>query len=140
MNLAERMAALPPPLRIADARRTLRDTLLGSGTRLVAIDDDPTGTQTVHGVRVFMEWSVRTLREAFAFPEPLFFISTNSRSLSRAEATALAHEVGRNLSAAARQAGRRFLADSLGATARCAATSPRRWTPWPPSWRERLTG
>ena len=112
MNLAERMAALPPPLRIADARRTLRDTLLGSGTRLVAIDDDPTGTQTVHGVRVFMEWSVRTLREAFALPEPLFFISTNSRSLSRAEATALAHEVGRNLSAAARQAGRRFLADS----------------------------
>ncbi len=106
------MAALPPPLRIADARRTLRDTLLGSGTRLVAIDDDPTGTQTVHGVRVFMEWSVRTLREAFALPEPLFFISTNSRSLSRAEATALAHEVGRNLSAAARQAGRRFLADS----------------------------
>jgi uncharacterized protein YgbK (DUF1537 family) len=103
VNLAERLASLPPPRRIPGARRALHDSLLGSQTKLVVVDDDPTGTQTVHGVRVFMEWSVPTLSAALARPEPLFYISTNSRSLSRPDAQALAHELGRNLRAASRQ-------------------------------------
>jgi uncharacterized protein YgbK (DUF1537 family) len=105
VNLAERVSSLPPPRTIPGARRALRDGLIRSRTKLVVVDDDPTGTQTVHGVRVFMDWSVRTLRAALARPEPLFYVSTNSRSLSRADAEALAHELGRNLRAASRQAG-----------------------------------
>jgi uncharacterized protein YgbK (DUF1537 family) len=105
VTLAEKLASIPPPRRIPGARRALRDALIQSGSRLVVLDDDPTGTQTVHGVRVYMDWSVPTLRAALARPEPLFYVSTNSRSMSRGEAEALAHELGRNLRAAAEQAG-----------------------------------
>jgi uncharacterized protein YgbK (DUF1537 family) len=105
MNLAERLSSLPPPRIIPGARRALRDGLIRSRTKLVVVDDDPTGTQTVHGVRVFMDWSVQTLREALVRPEPLFYVSTNSRSLSRVDAGALAHELGRNLRTASQQAG-----------------------------------
>lgn len=108
MNLAERLASLPPTLVIPGARRSIRDALIRSGTRLVVIDDDPTGTQTVHDTRVFMDWSVATLRRAFASPDPLLFISTNSRSMTRADAEALAREVGGNLRAASQQAAARF--------------------------------
>ena len=112
MTLKDRLATLPPPLNIPGARRALGESLRASRVKVVAIDDDPTGTQTVHDVPVFMEWSVSTLRRAFDHPAPLFFVSTNSRSLQRDDAESLAHEVGRNLRAAAAQAGVRFLVAS----------------------------
>jgi uncharacterized protein YgbK (DUF1537 family) len=99
------LAPLPPPRVIPGARSTIRDAFVASRSKLVVLDDDPTGTQTVHGVRVFMDWSADTLRTAFARPESLFFVSTNSRSISRAEAVALAHELGRSLRAAAEPGG-----------------------------------
>ncbi len=71
----------------------------------MVVDDDPTGTQTVHGVRVYMDWSTKTLTAALADSRPLFYLSTNSRSLSGAEAEALAGELGRNLRTAAADAG-----------------------------------
>lgn len=58
---------------------------------IVVLDDDPTGVQTVHGVNVFTELSEQTLFEAFSSEEKLFFILTNSRSLSR-EKTRILHE------------------------------------------------
>lgn len=112
MNLAERLAALPPPRVVAGARRALRDGLLRSRTKLVVVDDDPTGTQTVHGVRVFTDWSGPILAAALARPEPLFYVSTNSRSLPGKDAEGLAHELGHNLRAAALQAGVRVIAAS----------------------------
>jgi uncharacterized protein YgbK (DUF1537 family) len=94
---------------VPGARGALRDGLTGSRTKLVVVDDDPTGTQTVHGVRVVMDWTVQTLAGALARPEPVFYVSTNSRSLSRAEAEALAHQLGCNLRGAAHQAGARVI-------------------------------
>ncbi|HUJ73834.1 MAG TPA: four-carbon acid sugar kinase family protein [bacterium] len=105
MTLEQKLAALPPPLRIPGARRVLRDRLRESGAKLVVIDDDPTGTQTVHDVPVLMDWSAPALGRAFERPEPLFFVSTNSRSMPRAEAEALARQVGRALREAAAAAG-----------------------------------
>jgi uncharacterized protein YgbK (DUF1537 family) len=112
MNLGERIASLPPPRSIPGARRALRDALVRSSARLVAIDDDPTGTQTVHDVRVLMEWTVPVLARALARPEPLFYVSTNSRSLSQQDAASLARGLGAGLREAAAQAQVRILAAS----------------------------
>jgi len=57
VTLAEMLAPLPPPRVIPGARSTIRDAFVASRSKLVVLDDDPTGTQTVHGVRVFMDWS-----------------------------------------------------------------------------------
>ncbi|GMN51270.1 hypothetical protein TIFTF001_020415 [Ficus carica] len=49
---------------------------------LVVLDDDPTGTQTVHDIEVLTEWSVESLVEQFRKVPKCFFILTNSRALS----------------------------------------------------------
>jgi uncharacterized protein YgbK (DUF1537 family) len=109
LKLSELLALQPPVRRIPDARTQIRKSLVSSGKRLVVIDDDPTGAQTIHGVRVFMNWSVEVLRQAFSSEEPVFFICDNSRSLGPAEAQALSLEVGHNLREAIRQEGAEFL-------------------------------
>lgn len=74
----------------------------GAGVRmLVVLDDDPTGTQTVHGIDVVTEWSCETLRAVMAERPPAFYILTNSRSCPGDEAAALNREIARNLCAAA---------------------------------------
>ncbi len=109
MTLAERLSSLPPPLSIPGARRTLREAITRGRAKVVAIDDDPTGTQTVHGVPVLMGWTAPALRAALQRDGPLFYVSTNSRALSPADAAALAATLGRNLREAAGQAGTRIL-------------------------------
>jgi uncharacterized protein YgbK (DUF1537 family) len=76
--------------------------------KLVALDDDPTGVQTVHGIAVLARWSVDDLAAELARPEPAFFILTNSRSLPEAEAVSLNREIVGNLVEASRQTGVEF--------------------------------
>jgi uncharacterized protein YgbK (DUF1537 family) len=82
---------------------------LAAGERtLVVLDDDPTGTQTVHDVVVLTEWSVATLSDELARCEPAFFVLTNSRAMALDRAQALNAEIGANLRKASLAAGRDF--------------------------------
>ena len=105
MTLSERIESLPPPLTIPGARALLRRAFVEGGRKLVVVDDDPTGTQTVHGVRVYMDWTPKTLAAALQDSRPLFYLSTNSRSLSGPQAALLAGDLGRALRAAGKAAG-----------------------------------
>ncbi|KAL1339273.1 hypothetical protein AAHE18_U023800 [Arachis hypogaea] len=69
---------------------------------LVVLDDDPTGTQTVHDIEVLTEWSIESLTGQFRKGPKCFFILTNSRSLSSEKASALITEICRNLDTAAK--------------------------------------
>jgi uncharacterized protein YgbK (DUF1537 family) len=109
LTLSTLLAGQPPARHIPDARRRIREGLVRSGKRLVVIDDDPTGMQTVQDVGVFMDWSVDTLGTALQISSPVFFVSVNSRSLVPTEAGALAVVVGRNLREAATAQGLDFL-------------------------------
>jgi ketose-bisphosphate aldolase len=68
---------------------------------LVVLDDDPTGTQTVHDIEVLTEWTVDSLIDQFRRCPKCFFILTNSRALSSDKATILIKEICRNLNTAA---------------------------------------
>lgn len=60
--LAALEAAVPPPWREEERALLLRCAALGGRHGpLCVIDDDPTGTQTVHSVPVLADWSVRGL-------------------------------------------------------------------------------
>ena len=63
----------------------------------MVLDDDPTGTQTVHDVPVLTVWDVDTLRAELAQPGPCFYILTNSRSLRRMPRGSVNREIARNL-------------------------------------------
>ncbi|KAK3128896.1 hypothetical protein QOZ80_6BG0467940 [Eleusine coracana subsp. coracana] len=69
---------------------------------LVVLDDDPTGTQTVHDIEVLTEWPVEALVEQFLKLPTCFFILTNSRSMTADKAMLLVQNICRNLEAAAK--------------------------------------
>lgn len=103
--LRETLAALPPvwsedPVPVIAASNKAADR------SIVVLDDDPTGTQTVHDIPVLTEWSVACLEAELASGTPLFYILTNSRSLPEVEAKALAVEIGTNLQEASTRSGR----------------------------------
>ncbi len=71
---------------------------------LIVLDDDPTGTQTVHGIPVLTEWSEKSLLKELRRATPVLFILTNSRSLEVALAEEVAFEIGRNIASACKRA------------------------------------
>lgn len=105
MNLVEKLAAFPDPVTITEIRETVRKDLEERGARVVVLDDDPTGTQTVHDLPVYTEWSDDVLRHAFHQRDPVFYLSVNSRALAREDAAALGLDVGSRLIHAARACG-----------------------------------
>lgn len=82
----------------------IQDTIKHLNRKIVILDDDPTGTQTVHGLPVLTSWSVQALKQELLNPGPGFFILTNSRSLNRQKACILGMEIGMNLKMAAKLA------------------------------------
>ena len=42
--------------------------------KIVVLDDDPTGVQTVHDVSVYTDWSVKSIRAGFAEDNKVFYI------------------------------------------------------------------
>ncbi|CAK7222660.1 hypothetical protein SEUCBS140593_004976 [Sporothrix eucalyptigena] len=109
IDLASTLAALPPlPTQAAGYRAQVKAALDAQKTEstpkiplLVALDDDPTGTQTCHDVNVLTVWDVDTLTDEFrrthSNPFYGFFILTNSRALHPGPARQLIQEICRNL-------------------------------------------
>lgn len=65
--------------------------------KIVVLDDDPTGSQTVHGCLLLTRWDPQTLGEALRDPSPLFFVLTNTRGMDATRAADLTRSVCRNL-------------------------------------------
>ncbi len=65
--------------------------------QIIVLDDDPTGSQTVHSCLLLMQWDVETLRLGLRHAAPIFFVLTNTRSLTADKAAAVTREVCQNL-------------------------------------------
>jgi uncharacterized protein YgbK (DUF1537 family) len=89
-----------PPAPAVDAS-DVAAAVEASGRRLVVLDDDPTGTQTVADIPVLTRWGTDDLRWALRQDAPGFFVLTNSRSLASAAALARNTEIVDALVAAA---------------------------------------
>lgn len=101
-------AAVPEPIGEPELENRVREAVAESGRTVVALDDDPTGVQTVHDTAVLAGWSREALADELRRPDPLFFVLTNSRSLPEAGAAALNREIAGNLLAASRDTGKPF--------------------------------
>ena len=49
--------------------------------KIIVLDDDPTGVQTVHDVSVYTDWSYDSIKKGFEEDGKLFYILTNSGDL-----------------------------------------------------------
>ena len=78
-------------------------------TKLIVLDDDPTGVQTVHNVSVYTDWKVESIRQGLLEPGKLFFILTNSRGMTASETTRIHKEIIANISTAAKETGIPYL-------------------------------
>jgi uncharacterized protein YgbK (DUF1537 family) len=94
---ADVFAAAPAPHLVADARARIRAGNAAAARRIAVLDDDPTGSQTVHHVTVVTVLDPAEYAVGLAEPGATCFVLTNTRSLSEAEAVALNHSAGRAL-------------------------------------------
>ena len=65
--------------------------------KVVVIDDDPTGSQTVHSCPLLLEWDEETLRRGLRHPSPLLFLLADTRALTPEAAAARNREIVRHL-------------------------------------------
>lgn len=65
--------------------------------KIIVLDDDPTGSQTVHSCLLLMQWDIDTLRDGLRDSCPIFFILTNTRALTPEQAQQVTQEVCHNL-------------------------------------------
>ncbi len=82
--------------------------------KIIVLDDDPTGVQTVHDIYVYTDWSTQSIRQGFLDAPPMFFILTNSRGLTKVQTAALHCEIAENIAAVSKELGREFILISRG--------------------------
>ena len=104
--------ALPSPIDDPEIEERVQVAVADSGRKVIALDDDPTGVQTVHGVAVLARWDSEALAAELRNDGTLFFILTNSRALPEARAVALNRQIARNLLNASRDTGVPFVVAS----------------------------
>jgi uncharacterized protein YgbK (DUF1537 family) len=85
-----------------------------AGWKVVVLDDDPTGTQTVAGVPVLTSWTVGDLTWGLEHADPTLFVLTNSRALSTRAAATINRRVARNCLHATSRHGFQLSLLSLG--------------------------
>lgn len=104
------VGSLPAACPDSAFSEALRRRILESGVKVVAVDDDPTGCQTVHDVPLLLEWTAEALAEGLCDPAPALFVLANTRALPPAAAAEVNREIAQGLKEASRRTGRRFAA------------------------------
>jgi len=89
--------------------REIQDRVAADGRKIVVLDDDPTGVQSVHDVPVLADWPVEELRWGLSQKSPTFFVLTNSRALPEDRAVKMNRTIVGALAEAAEDAGKDFV-------------------------------
>ncbi|MDQ3568209.1 MAG: hypothetical protein M3397_09030 [Actinomycetota bacterium] len=109
VDAAEYLRAQPSGRREGEFLREIRDRVAADGRKIVVLDDDPTGVQSVHDVPVLADWPVEELRWGLSQQSPTFFVLTNSRALPEDRAAEMNREIVRALAEAAEDVGKGFV-------------------------------
>ena len=65
--------------------------------KVVVFDDDPTGSQTLHGCPLLLRWDRASLRRGLEHPSPFLFLLANTRALDPLEAAGRLRAICREL-------------------------------------------
>lgn len=114
LNAQQTLASLPavPDAKQVDAllERELRDF----NKKIIVLDDDPTGVQTVHGVSVYTDWTAESIEAGFKEEQSMFFILTNSRGFTAAETKQAHEDIARVIQETAAKHNKEFIIISRG--------------------------
>ncbi|GGA48256.1 four-carbon acid sugar kinase family protein [Psychrobacillus lasiicapitis] len=99
-------------------RQTVKDMLANEladlNKKIIVLDDDPTGVQTVHGISVYTDWSVESMEKGFQEENSMFFILTNSRGFTAAETKKAHTDIAMNIAEVAKKQNKEFIVISRG--------------------------
>jgi uncharacterized protein YgbK (DUF1537 family) len=101
-------SSYPVPDKTVDVESMMRAALKGWHKKIVVLDDDPTGVQTVHEIPVYSTWEQEDIDAAFA-EDGMFFILTNSRSMTKIQAEQTNRDIARRVLNASRETGKDFV-------------------------------
>ncbi|MBR3458389.1 MAG: hydroxyacid dehydrogenase, partial [Selenomonadaceae bacterium] len=87
----------------------LAEALKDFPKKIVVLDDDPTGVQTVHDISVYTEWTEDSIAAGFAEKNPMFFILTNSRAFSAEHTTEEHRKMAERIAAESKRSGKEFM-------------------------------
>ena len=83
--------------------------LLDLNKKIVVLDDDPTGVQTVHDVSVYTDWSLDSIEKGFLEKNSMFFVLTNSRGFIASETKKAHKEIALNVIKVAKKYNKEFI-------------------------------
>ena len=87
----------------------LKAALKNFDKKIVVLDDDPTGVQTVNGISVYTDWTEESIAAGFAEKNSMFFILTNSRAFCEEKTFAEHKKIAERIFAASKKFGKDFL-------------------------------
>ena len=103
-----------PKVDIAAVQALLEEKCREDRHKIIVLDDDPTGVQTVHDISVYTDWSYDSIKRGFEEKGKLFYILTNSRGFT-VEHTTRAHlEIGETAAKVSEETGIDYVIVSRG--------------------------
>lgn len=87
----------------------LKKEIQANQKKIVVLDDDPTGVQTVHDISVYTNWDKDSIRQGFEEENNLFYILTNSRGFTAEQTTKAHQEIADVVDEVAQETGREYL-------------------------------
>ncbi len=97
------------PIDTAAVDALLNAEIAASDKKIVVLDDDPTGVQTVHDITVYTNWDRESILQGFLEKNNLFYIMTNSRGFTAEQTTRAHHEIAAVVDEVARETGREYI-------------------------------
>lgn len=82
--------------------------------KIIVLDDDPTGIQTVHDISVYTDWSYDSISRGFKEKNKLFYILTNSRGFTEEQTVKAHREIASMIAQVAKEETQEYLIISRG--------------------------
>ncbi|MET3322187.1 UNVERIFIED_ORG: uncharacterized protein YgbK (DUF1537 family) [Peribacillus simplex] len=114
LNVKNTFANLPTVPDEMVVNELLAKELQDFNKKIIVLDDDPTGVQTVHGISVYTDWSAESIEAGFAEENSMFFILTNSRGFTAAETEQAHKEIANVIQHTAKKQNKEFIIISRG--------------------------
>ena len=87
----------------------LNKEIAANSKKIVVLDDDPTGVQTVHDISVYTNWEKESIRQGFEEENNLFYVLTNSRGFTVEQTTKAHREIAAVVDEVAKECGKEYI-------------------------------
>lgn len=96
------------------AKQLLDEALQSFNKKIIVLDDDPTGVQTIHDISVYTDWTAESIRAGFKEANSMFFILTNSRAFTAKETEQVHQDIAAAIAQVAKEEGKDYIIISRG--------------------------